>query len=92
VLLDRLDDQVARDWYAMAAVDNGWSRNVLLNQIKSRLHESEGAALSNFVEHLPKADSDLTQQLTRDPYVFDFLDLTAASSERELELGQGPDG
>ena len=87
VLLDRLDDPAARDWYAAAAVDNGWSRNMLLNQIKGRLRDREGAALSNFAEKLPRPDSDLAQQLTRDPYVFDFLDLTASSSERELEQG-----
>jgi predicted nuclease of restriction endonuclease-like (RecB) superfamily len=87
VLLDRLDDPAERDWYAAAAVDNGWSRNMLLNQIKGRLLDREGAALSNFAEQLPRPDSDLAQQLTRDPYVFDFLDLTRSSSERELEQG-----
>ena len=87
VLLDRLDDQAARDWYAAAAVENGWSRNVLLNQIKGQRRDREGAALTNFAEHLPKPDSDLAQQLTKDPYVFDFLDLTSESSERELEQG-----
>lgn len=86
-LLDKLDDQAERDWYAAAAVDNGWSRNMLLNQIKGRLSDREGAALSNFAEQLPGADSDLAQQITRDPYVFDFLDLTSSSSERELEQG-----
>ena len=87
VLIDRLDGVAERDWYASAAVQNGWSRNVLLNQIKSRIHERDGAAPSNFVAHLPAADSDLAQQLTRDPYVFDFLGIAAASSERELEQG-----
>lgn len=86
-LLDKLDDQAERDWYAAAAVDNGWSRNMLLNQFKGRLRDREGAALSNFAEQLPGPDSDLAQQITRDPYVFDFLDLTASSSECELEQG-----
>ena len=35
VLLDRLGDQAARDWYAVAAVEHGWTRNVLLNQMKN---------------------------------------------------------
>jgi predicted nuclease of restriction endonuclease-like (RecB) superfamily len=32
VLLDKLDDQRKRDWYAAAAVEHGWSRNVLLTR------------------------------------------------------------
>lgn len=87
VLLDRLDDQAERDWYAAAAVEHGWSRNVLLNQIKNQLREREGAAPSNFSLRLAPADSELAQQLTRDPYVFDFLDITAAAHERDLEHG-----
>lgn len=87
VLLDRLDDRAERDWYAAATLEHGWSRNILLNQIKSRLHAREGVAPSNFLARLPAGDSELAQQLTRDPYVFDFLDLTDASTERELEQG-----
>jgi predicted nuclease of restriction endonuclease-like (RecB) superfamily len=85
VLLDKLDDQTERDWYAATAANYGWSRNVLLNQIMNRLHQRAGAAPSNFVDQLPPADSDLAQQLTRDPYVFDFLDLTGTVAERDLE-------
>jgi len=85
VLLDKLNAQPERDWYAAAAAEHGWSRNVLLNQIMNRLHQRAGAAPSNFTDQLPPADSDLAQQLTRDPYVFDFLDLTGSVAERDLE-------
>ena len=47
VLLDRLEDQAERDWYAAAAAEHGWSRNVLLNQIMNRLYQRAGAAPSN---------------------------------------------
>jgi len=85
VLLDKLDDQSHREWYAAAAAEHGWSRNVLLNQIMNRLHLRAGAAPSNFTDQLPAADSELAQQLTRDPYVLDFLDLTDPVAERDLE-------
>ena len=85
VLLDKPNAQAERDWYAAAAAEHGWSRNVLLNQIMNRLHQRAGAAPSNFTDQLPPADSDLAQQLTRDPYVFDFLDLTGSAAERDLE-------
>jgi len=51
----------------------------------NRLHQRAGAAPSNFTAQLPAADSGLAQQLTRDPYVLDFLDLTGPVAERDLE-------
>ncbi|MGQ0573446.1 MAG: PDDEXK nuclease domain-containing protein [Pseudonocardia sp.] len=85
VLLDKLDDTAERDWYAAAAAEHGWSRNVLTNQIMNRLHQRAGAAPSNFRARLPAADSELAQQFTRDPYVLDFLDLAGPVAERVLE-------
>ncbi len=85
VLLDKIDGPRERDWYAAAAVEHGWSRDVLAHQIKARLHQRVGAAPSNFEDRLPAADTDLAQQMLRDPYVFDFLDLADRVGERELE-------
>ena len=85
VLLDKIDDQAERDWYAAKAVDNGWSRNVLLNQIVGRLHLREGAAPTNFAAQLPSGESELAQQLTKDPYVFDFLNVSERALERDVE-------
>ncbi|TFD05186.1 DUF1016 domain-containing protein [Cryobacterium sandaracinum] len=85
VLLDKLDDIDTRAWYAAAAAKNGWSRNVLLNQIKNRTLERTGAAPSNFSAELAPADSDLARQIAKDPYVFDFLELTEDAAERDLE-------
>jgi len=85
VLLDKVSDQVERDWYAAAAAQHGWSRNVLRQQIMNQLHRRIGAAPSNFPDQLAAADSELAQQLTRDPYVLDFLNLTDPVQERDLE-------
>jgi predicted nuclease of restriction endonuclease-like (RecB) superfamily len=85
VLLDKLDDKATRDWYAEHAATNGWSRNVLLNQIMNQTQQRVGAAPSNFAGHLTPADSDLAGQLAKDPYVFDFLGLTGDVAERDLE-------
>lgn len=85
VLLDKVESTTEREWYANEAVKHGWSRRVLLNQVMNRLRERTGAALSNFSESLPPADSELAQQLTRDPYVLDFLDIVGPAAERDLE-------
>lgn len=87
LLLDSLKAPKVRDWYAAAAVEHGWSRNMLLNQIKSRAYERIGSAPSNFTTGLAPPDSDLTRQIAKDPYVFDFLDRTGEAAERELERG-----
>jgi RecB family endonuclease NucS len=44
-----------------------------------------GAAPSNFGQELTRPDSDLAQQIAKDPYVFDFLSLTGDAAERDLE-------
>jgi predicted nuclease of restriction endonuclease-like (RecB) superfamily len=84
-LLTKLDDRAARDWYAAAADNGGWTRDVLANQIMNRTRERFGAAPSNFAGHLEAGDSELAQQLAKDPYVFDFLGLSAGVAERDLE-------
>ena len=87
VLLDRLKGPTLREWYLRAAIEYGWSRNVLVLQIKSRLHEREGKALTNFQRVLPPPDSDLAQQILKDPYNFDFLTVSKEAHEREIERG-----
>lgn len=84
-LLEKLDDTEARLWYAAAAVEHGWSRDVLVHHIQTRLRERSGKAITNFAATLPPSESDLAQQATKDPYLFDFLDLTDRHNERELE-------
>src|SRR5258708_22261763 len=84
VLLDRIKDPSVREWYLKAAVEHGWSRNVLVYQISTALHERQGKALTNFSRALPPENSDLAQQILKDPYNFDFLTLTGSAKEREL--------
>jgi predicted nuclease of restriction endonuclease-like (RecB) superfamily len=87
VLLDRIKDRTTREWYLRGAIEFGWSRNILVHQIESRLHERQGKALTNFSRTLPPGDSDLAEQILKDPYNFDFLTLTSSTKERELERG-----
>jgi len=58
---------------------------VLVHQVETRLAERVGSAPSNFAAALPAPDSELAQQLVRDPYVFDHLALSKRVAERELE-------
>ena len=84
-LLDKLPGPETRRWYAAKAIEHGWSRNILVMQIESRLLERSGKAETNFSTQLPKAQSDLARESLKDPYRFDFLGLTDAAQERDIE-------
>ncbi|MHB1606684.1 MAG: PDDEXK nuclease domain-containing protein [Leptospirales bacterium] len=84
-LLDKIKTQDEREWYAKAAIEHGWSRNVLVHQIETELHKRQGAALTNFHKTLPAAQAEIAQQLIKDPCVLDFMTLDAKAKERDLE-------
>ena len=54
-------------------------------QIESNLFQRQGSAITNFEQTLPKPQSDLAQQVIKDPYHFDFLFLSDAAQEQDLE-------
>ena len=85
VLIDKVKDPEQRKWYINKTIESGWSRNVLVHHIDSRLYEREGRAITNFAATLPAPQSDLAQQLIKDPYHLDFLDITEDARERDLE-------
>lgn len=89
-------------FYVDETVKNGWSRSVLLHFMDTGLYERQGKAVTNFETVLPEVDCDLAQEITKDPYCFDFAALTPRYREKELkdammvniekfllELGQG---
>ncbi|MBU2523659.1 DUF1016 family protein [Patescibacteria group bacterium] len=84
-ILQQIKDLAQRIWYIRQTIENGWSRNVLTLQIKSGLYERQGSASTNFRLTLPKPQSDLAQQLLKDPYNFDFLSLGKEYLERDVE-------
>ena len=84
-LLDKVQDPAERAWYVEQAIQNGWSRNILVMQIESGLYRRQGKAQTNFARTLPSLQSDLAQQLLKDPYNFDFLTLSREAHEKDLE-------
>ena len=88
VLIDKYFDTRECDvalFYAHKVVDEGWSRNVLKSFMNSNLHLRQGKALTSFSRLLPAPESDLAQELTKAPYVFDFTQMTEPYKERELK-------
>lgn len=84
-LIDHIKDSHERDFYIQQTIENGWSRNVLVHQIESGLYERQGKAVTNFSHTLPSEQSDLAQDMIKDPYHFDFLGFGKDLKERVLE-------
>ena len=72
-------------FYVKKTIENNWSRDTLALQIKTDLYARQGKAITNFVNTLPAPNSDLAQQTLKDPYIFDFLQLTGDYKERDIE-------
>jgi predicted nuclease of restriction endonuclease-like (RecB) superfamily len=84
-LIDKLKTRQGREWYLAKAIEHGWSRNVLVIQIETRLRERSGQAITNFTTQLPAPLSDLARESLKDPYRLDFLGLGEEARERALE-------
>ena len=85
LLMQKVKDLSTRFWYMQATLQQGWSHDVLALMIDGRTHERQGKAVTNFAERLPPVQSDLAQQVLKDPFIFDFLTLEEPFHERELE-------
>lgn len=72
-------------FYVRQTIENGWSRAMLLNFLDTDLYERQGKAITNFQQTLPLLTSDLAQELTKDPYNFDFLCIRKGYNERQLK-------
>ena len=86
VLLDQLSSNEQRFWYSQQVIANGWSRNVLMHQIKSNLYDRQTTLdkTHNFDLTLPSPQSDLATDLLKDQYNFEFL-RGSDFKEKELE-------
>ncbi|MEI6410459.1 MAG: PDDEXK nuclease domain-containing protein, partial [Bacteroidota bacterium] len=72
-------------FYLKKTVQNNWSRDALVSQMKQNLYARQGKAITNFEFTLPKPQSDLAIELFKNPYNFDFLNIGDDAQEREVE-------
>jgi predicted nuclease of restriction endonuclease-like (RecB) superfamily len=87
LIMDKVKGDVNKAlFYIGQTLENGWSRSLLLNWIDTGLYERQGKAITNFKSILPAPDSDLTQEITKDPYNFAFAGITKRHNEAELKL------
>ncbi len=85
-LIDKFSDEPAKAlFYVRKTVEEGWSRDMMMNFIAAGLYESDGKALTNFTRTLPEVTSDLAQEITKDPYNFAFTGITESYNELILK-------
>lgn len=85
-IINRCSDDLDKAlFYIQKCLKYNWSRSVLMNFLDTDLYEREGKAITNFQASLPMPQGDLAQEITRDPYNFNFLTLEQDYREKELK-------
>ena len=72
-------------FFISKTLENNWSRVVLLNFLDTDLYTRQGKAITNFTNNLPSTQGDLANDMTRDPYNFDFIAIRQNYDEKELK-------
>ncbi len=85
ILIEKVKKSTEREWYAKKVIEHGWSRSVLELWIESNLYQKQGKAPNNFQKTLPSPQSDLAEQVLKDPYNLDFITVLNNAREKEIE-------
>ena len=72
-------------FYIQKTIENGWSRAMLENYLDANLYEKQGQAINNFLATMPREETDLALEITKDPYSFNFLTLEKDFSEKRAK-------
>ena len=85
-LMQKVKDKEIRKWYILKCLEEGWSDSILIYQIDTNLYNRQEKAIkhNNFSITLKK-NSDLANNIMKEPYVFDLIELTEDYKEKELE-------
>ena len=86
-VLAKITDPAARLYYLRATAQLGWSRSVLLNQIKAGAYERavKEKKTHNFALALPEHFAEQADEMMKSRYCLEFLGIGRALKERELE-------
>ena len=85
VIMNKCKDPLEREFYIRMTRRFGWSRNVLIHQIENQSYEKSLLSQTSFDHALTPELRAQAKLAVKDAYTFDFLELSEAHSERELE-------
>ena len=85
-LMQKVKNKEIRKWYMNRCLEDGWSDSILVYQIETNLYGRQVSAIKhNNFELTLKQNSDLANNMMKEPYVFDLIELTEDYKEKELE-------
>lgn len=87
VIFHKIKSEKEREYYIRATAQMGWSRNVLLNQIKAKAYQRQLSMdkRHNFPKALPAHLAEQAEESIKSKYNLDFLGIAKPVLERELE-------
>lgn len=87
LLVEKVTDDKEAFFYAQKSLENGWTRDLLLNHLKANTyqHEKQLNPSHNFNQSLPAPIAEQATQLLKNKYNLGFLGLTESVKETELE-------
>lgn len=87
VIMEKVKDRRAREYYLRACAENGWSRNVLVHQIDTDAYARHALAkkTTTFPQTLPAPLGEQAVEMLKDPYVLDFIGLEETAKETQIE-------
>ncbi|MFA6408977.1 MAG: PDDEXK nuclease domain-containing protein [Gammaproteobacteria bacterium] len=87
LLLQKVKTRAERDWYMHQAIEAGWSRAVLWHNIDTKLYQRQVSTdkTTNFLRTLSSPQSEMAEEMLKNPYTIDFLNQTEIAHERVLQ-------
>jgi len=86
LIMQKVKNMKEREYYITSSIEFGWSRNMLLNQIKANAYAlNQKQKIHNFPKTLPVYLAEQADEAMKSVYNLDFLGITRPVLERELE-------
>lgn len=86
ILIEKVKSKEIRKWYMKKCLEEGWTKNILIYQIDTKLYDrQEKTNKHNNFNLTLNQNSKLANEIQKDPYIFDIIELTDNYKERELE-------
>ena len=84
-LISKVKSLEERTFYIMDTALQGWSRDVMLQNISLDYYHTKGKEVNNFANTLPPIHSDFARYAFKDPYSFGFIGTFSFRNELEIE-------
>jgi predicted nuclease of restriction endonuclease-like (RecB) superfamily len=87
LIFSKCKNELEKEYYIKNTIENGWSRNVLLHNIKTNLFQKDTIEekTNNFKESLPSNLSEVAKDIVKSEYNLEFLNLSKKANERQIE-------